>query len=161
MTEARRTPAEREALRVQVIAERRRRQRSRWMLAGASAGAVTSASLLGLVSVAWWNGQHQPAPRPQAILERRIVTTTRVVRPRPRVKVIRVVRAAPQSGMTFASSASTASSPTQAAATAPAYVQPSSGYSAPAAPSAPPAQTHVQTVTPSAPPPPPVTTHAS
>jgi hypothetical protein len=159
MTEGRRTPAEKEALRRKVQAERRRRQRSRWMLAGASTGAVTSASLLGLVSVAWWKEQHQPAARPRTILERRIVTTTKLVRPKPRVKVIKVTRAAPQPGMAFASSTPSSGSPAQAAA--PAYVPASSGYTPPAAPAAPPVQTHVQTVAPSAPPPPPVTTHAS
>ena len=62
------------------------------MLAGVSAAAVASASLLALVFVAWWDEAHQPAPKSRPMVERRVITTTKLVRPRPHVKVVKVVR---------------------------------------------------------------------
>jgi hypothetical protein len=146
-----RTPAEKQALRALVVAERRRVQRRRWRFAGASAGAVTSVSLLGLVVTGWLRQAHQPPPQAHVLTERKVIATIRYVRPKPRIKIIKVVRHRPATG---AGSAQRVAAPLSPAPAAP------SRTAAPA-----PAvrvQVQVQVSKPvAAPPPPPVATHPS
>jgi hypothetical protein len=144
-----RTSAEKQALRALVLAERRRVQRRRWRFAGVSAGAVTSASLLGLVVTGWMRQAHQPAPQAHVLTERRVIATIRYVRPKPRIKVIKVVRQRPAAA---AGSVQRVAAPITPAPAAPSRT---------AAP-APAVRVQVQVSKPvAAPPPPPVATHAS
>jgi hypothetical protein len=144
-----RTPAEKQALRALVVAERRRVQRRRWRFAGASAGAVTSVSLLGLVVTGWLRQAHQPPPQAHVLTERKVIATIRYVRPKPRIKVIKVVRQRPAAA---AGSVQRVAAPMTPAPAAPSRT---------AAP-APAVRVQVQVSKPvAAPPPPPVATHAS
>jgi hypothetical protein len=155
VTEPTRSPAEKQALRDLVVRERRRRQRRRWSLAGASAGAVTSASLLGLVAAGWLRQEHQPLPQAQVLVQRKVIATVRFIRPKPRIKVVKVVRH--RAVAPAASGQRVTASPTWAPA-AP------SRTSAPAPAPAPAARVQVQISRPApvaAPPPPRVSTHAS
>ncbi|HMJ32412.1 MAG TPA: hypothetical protein VK501_00735 [Baekduia sp.] len=155
MTEPTRTPAEKQALRELVVSERRRKQRSRWSLAGASAGAVTSASLLGLVVTAWLRQEHQDVPRAQVLTQHKVIATIRYVRPKPRIKVVKVVR---HRAVTPAASVQRVSASLSPAASVPSRT--SAVASAPAP--APRVQVQISKPTPAAaPPPPPVSTHAS
>jgi hypothetical protein len=147
------TPAQKEALRELVVRERRRKQRKRWSLAGASAGAVTSASLLGLVVTAWLRQEHQPVPRAQVLTQHKVIATVRYVRPKPRIKVVKVVR-------------HRAVTPAASVQRVPASLSPAPSVpirTAAAAPApAPRVQVQVSSPAPvAAPPPPPVSTHPS
>jgi hypothetical protein len=145
------TPAQKEALRELVVRERRRKQRKRWSLAGASAGAVTSASLLGVVVTAWLRQEHQPVPRAQALTQHKVIATIRYVRPKPRIKIVKVVR-------------HRAVAPAASGQRVPVSLSPAPpSRTSPPAP-APASRVQVQVSRPApvaAPPPPPVSTHAS
>lgn len=154
MAEAPRTDADKAALRERVLEERRRAQRARWSLAASGAGAVTAASLLALVATAWVREAHHPAPRAQVLTERRIVLTTRYVRPKPRIRIVKVLR--PRPAATGAAGPSAIVNAHYAPASAPARTFASAPAPAPAR------QVQVQVAQPApAPPPPPVSTHAS
>ena len=141
------TDADKAALRAQVRADRRRAQRSRWALAVSGAGAVTAASLLGLVTNAWLRDARRPAPAAQVVTKRQLIITTRYVRPKPRIKIVRVVHHVPAAASTSYASTS--------------YSPPSASYAPAPAPAAAPApQVQVQVSQP-APAPPTVSTHAS